>query len=80
MTKCCSCGNVIIPEFNEFEDHFDEPWTDAEGRTYCDQCFYELYIVPEEKAIDNYNHDNKKVRERARVKIKQLEEFWGILS
>ena len=77
MVACNSCGDVIVPEFDKFWGKFKEPWEDKEGRPYCDQCFYELYTVPEEKAIDNYNHDNKKVRERARAKLKELEAFWG---
>jgi len=78
--QCCSCGLVIIPEFDEHEQEYNKPWEDKEGRSYCDQCFYELYTVPEEKAINNYNHDNKKVRERARLKLKKLKAFWGINS
>jgi len=78
--KCCSCGLVIDPEFNEYEQEYDKPWEDKECRHYCDQCFYELYTIPEEKAIDNYNHDNKNVREKARTKLNQLESFWGIKS
>jgi hypothetical protein len=75
--KCCSCGLVIIAEFDEIEQEYNKPWEDQEGNRYCDQCYYEMFTSIEEKALENYNHDNKLVRERSRKKLKKLEEFWG---
>ncbi len=77
MSKCTSCGLVIIPEFDEHEQEHIKPWEDIEGHKYCDQCFYVLYTVPFEKAVDNQSHDDKKVRARADKKIKELQAIWG---
>lgn len=79
MTKCHYCKNTLIREYDEDGIPINF-WTNTNEDVYCDNCFWALYTVPEEKAINNYNHDNKKVRERARKKIQELEAFWGIKS
>lgn len=74
--KCPSCGDVFV--LKEDEDGWQlNCWTDSEDRIYCDQCFYELYSEPEEKALENWDSENKKSREDARNKINKLNKFWG---
>jgi len=79
MVACASCGEVIQNDPDETGEPLS-PWMDAEDRPYCDQCFWELYTVFEEKAIGNWNHDDRRVRERARNKVAELEKVWGIKS
>lgn len=77
MANCFSCGLVIIPEFDEHEQEYNKPWTDIDDHEYCNQCFYELYTVPFEKAVDNQSHNDKRVRARAEKKIKEMQAIWG---
>jgi len=79
MTSCQSCGNVLIRECDE-EGTPTNHWYDKGGNIYCDQCFYELYTVPEEKTIDDLESNWKSIREKAKIKIKEFEAFWGIKS
>ncbi len=76
MTKCFSCGDVLIKEYDEEGTPLNF-WTNLHGDVYCDQCYYELYTVPSEKAFDEQSHDDKRVRAKAEKKLKQLQEIWG---
>ena len=79
MAVCVSCGDVFTLKHDKDGTPLNY-WTDMTDQIYCDQCFYKLYTEPEEKALENYDNPNKKIRESARKKINQLEKFWGILS
>ena len=76
MSKCHYCKDALIRKYDS-DGTPTNFWTDKEENIYCDHCFWILYTVPEEKAIDNYNHDNKQVRKRARKKLVELEKIWG---
>jgi len=75
--KCPSCGELVEAEFDEYWNEYKPFFEDAEGREYCDQCFHDLYTVHEEKAIDNYHHKDKRVRQRAKATLERLEKIWG---